>query len=185
MSKEGCFSMVASLRHFLLWHSSYWIKNPVPKDLCLFLCVNVIWLCAHMNAELCTLTCMYKGHRSWWIIFLYCSPFKIFETGSLTELQSCQLSEAGLLGKPHDPPCICPTVWDYGHTAPQPYFVLFIVRRRGGQGGRSWDRIFCHPGYPWTLTFFPPTPIGLEHRHVSPRFVSNTTTDKYLKLQVC
>lgn len=183
MSKEGCFSKIASLRQFFLWHSSYWNKNPAPKDLCLLLCVNVAWLCAHMNAELCTLTCMWKGHRSWWIIFLYYSPFKIFETGSLTELQSCHLSEAGLLGKPPWPSLHLPHsvgLWTHNPTT-----LLFCLLCGGGGIWGSWDRIFCHPGYPWTLIFFPPTPMGLEHRYVSPGFVSNTTTDKYLKLQVC
>lgn len=109
--------------------------------------------------------------------------FKILKQGLSLNFNLATSARLACWANPHDPPCICPTVRDYGHTTPQPYFVLFIVQRKGELGGGSWDRIFCHLGYPWTPIFFPPTPMGLEHRNVSPGFVSNTTTDKYLKLQ--
>lgn len=44
-------------------------------------------------------------------------------------------------------------------------FCLLCSGGGSGGGGRSRDRIFCHPGHPWTPIFFPPTPMGLEHRH--------------------
>lgn len=154
MPKEGCFSKIASLCHFLLWHSSYWIKNPAPKDWCLFLCVNVIWLCAHMNAELCTLTCMCKGHRSWWIIFLCCSPFKIFETGSLTERQSCQLSEAGLLGTPPWPAPQC-RLWTHSPTTLFCFVYLQQRGEQGGAGGRELRQDFLSPRLPLNPDLLP------------------------------
>lgn len=88
--------------------------------------------------------------------------FKILRQGLSLNVNPANSARLVCWANSHDPLCVCPTVRDYGHTVPQPYFVLFIVQWRGG---RSRDRIFCHPGHPWTPIFFPPTPMGLEHRH--------------------
>lgn len=105
--------------------------------------------------------------------------FKFLRQGLSLNVNPANSARLVCWANSHDPPCVCPTVRDYGHTAPQPYFVLFIVQWRGERGGGEVETGFSVT----QATLEPQSSSLLLPWDWSTGIVSNTTTDKYLKLQ--